>query len=165
MTRKVLGFGLLFVALGTGYARGQADVEQSFGAFHASCKTDKMTDERSCDISLNPGPEFFVNNHSLVFIAFFVPEKSDVTTTGFIRRLRVDKNPPLVGDCIAGTSGLCLFKSKKENGAFFKALESGTTLRLEVGSDIFDFPLEDYRKALAAYNEMRKRTAAPASKG
>jgi hypothetical protein len=163
--KAILGMGLVLAFSGTGLALAQGDTEQSFGVFHARCETDQMSDVRSCNVSVNPGVLFFAKNHVSVFIAFLVPKTSDITTVGYIRRLRVDKNPPLVGDCIASTSGLCLFNNKKENARFLKELEKGTTLRLEVGDTIFDFDLEDYRKALAAYKDMEKTPTPPTPQG
>lgn len=156
-------FVAVFMAF-AGVAAGlsQEEPEQVFGPFRVGCKTDQMSDERSCEITLNPGPEFFISkNGASAFIAFFDPHTSTVVTTGYIRRLRVDKNPAVSGECISGTGGLCLFKNKKESQAFLSSLAKGENLKIEVGSNIFDFKLDDYRTALTALNEMRKTPPKP----
>jgi hypothetical protein len=76
---------------------------------------------------------------------------ANVATAGFIGRMRVDKNPALVGDCLTIPDGTCLFNDKKENARFLTELETGKSLALEVGTKVFDFDLADYPKALAAY--------------
>jgi hypothetical protein len=139
-----------------GIVQAQSDTEQSFGAFKSECKTDQMTDKRDCQIQLHPGPSFFIENGIQVFLVFISPNEAELTSVGFARRLRVDKNLVIAGDCIAAEAGLCLFKNKAEASRFMKEMESGKILHVDLGSKILDFDLEDYRKALAAYREMKK---------
>ena len=71
--------------------------------------------------------------------------------------MRIDKNPALVGKCLDTSVGLCLFREEKANNAFMKELASGAVLHVDTGGQILDFDLGDYKKALAAYSETRRK--------
>lgn len=160
MRLKVLGLGLVAAFASTGLLTAQADKEeQSFGIFHVSCHTERMTDIRICLFSMNPGPQFYIDNRTPIFVVFFDPSESSITTAGYVRRLRVDKNPPISGDCHTLSDGTCLFNDKKEGARFLSEMETGKSLALEVGTKVFDFDLSNYPKALAAFNAAKKLAA------
>jgi hypothetical protein len=160
MRLKVLYLGLIASLASTSLLLAQANKEeQSFGIFHVSCSTDRMTDIRSCLLSLHPPPQFYIENRTTIFVVFLYPGDANVATAGFIGRMRVDKNPPISGDCLTLSDGTCLFNDKKENARFLTELETGKSLALEIGTKVFDFDLSDYSKALSAYNAIKKPAA------
>lgn len=150
MRIKFLAALMIFVSVG---AFAQEDMTRTFGAFKVECKTDRMTDVRSCQLRLSPDPNFIVEQGLSAFLVFIDPKEKKVDSAGFARRLRVDKNPMIAGDCLAIRSGICMFKDKAQSAAFVKQLETGTTLFVEVSDRILEFSLDEYRQALAVYKE------------
>lgn len=143
-------------------AQQEEDVEKVFGDFRAVCAIDSGTRVRECNVRLRPEASFFTRHGIAPFLVFIDPVEPSIGTMGSIPRLRVDRNPPLVGDCSEqlSSSGLCQFEDKAENQRFLNELTTGKALSIEVGRQKFDFRLDDYRKALAAFEKMVKPAAA-----
>jgi hypothetical protein len=70
----------------------------------------------------------------------------------------VDKNQAISGKCFQDGSA-CVFNEKKGNERFLNELATGTSVLVEVQGRVFEFDLADYKKALAAYREMKKASA------
>jgi hypothetical protein len=130
-----------------------ADGKKIYGNFQADCKTDRMTDLRTCEVRLSPPTSFFVS-HGIreAFLVFVRPDELSLDGVGFTTMLRVDKNPAIAGDCSTASVGPCKFPKPEK---FIQQLATGKTMLVQVGAEIYEFDLDDYRKALAAYHEMK----------
>ncbi|MFY9826164.1 MAG: hypothetical protein WAM82_32660 [Thermoanaerobaculia bacterium] len=129
------------------------DSKKIFGNFTALCTTDKMTDARNCEVRLAPPVSFFAE-HNLreAFLVSISPDELTVDGVGFPSMLRVDKNLALAGKCVATSVGICQFPKPE---SFIRELSTGKTLLVQVGATVYEFGLDEYRKALAAYREMK----------
>jgi len=143
---------VIFMAAATGFP--QEDAKTTLGKF----VVDELSDKTTCQITLtiSEGGAFLRTDRFPPVLefrplerVFIAPYKRTIFLLGSMKRFKVDKNPVVVGDCVNDVQQICTVQAPAE---LFSQLAAGSTLLVGLTDygKVYEFDLEDYRKALSA---------------